>query len=158
MAEHGGGVVHVKGSEDQGHAFGIQLPEPVVQALAGLFRHAAGIKLQLLLQPFVAGGETALRMILIFFQGCEVDEEIADGGGHFRFQIPFALRVVEKTQSIRFAFVAPPKVFFIVKQEPPVTVLVQFPVHRFLHQGFGIRVTRWLGVGRDRTCQKENHD
>ena len=158
MAEHGGGVVHIKGSEDQSHAFGIQLPEPVVQALAGLFRHAAGIKLQLFFQPFVAGGETALRMIHIFFQGCGVDGEITDGGGHFRLEIPFALGGVEETHPVSFTFIASPKVVFIVKQEPPVTVLVQFPVHRRLNQGFGIRVTRWLGVGQGRTCQKEDND
>ena len=73
-------------------------------------------------------------------------------------EIPFALGGVEETHSLGFTFIAAPQVSFIVKQEPPVTVLVQFPVPRFLNQGFGIGVARRLGVDQDRTCQKEDND
>ncbi|MEM7043700.1 MAG: hypothetical protein AAF543_12890 [Pseudomonadota bacterium] len=64
MAEHRGRVVEIGGGENQGGAGGADRRGPGLETRAGLWRQAGRIETELVVQPAIAGGIGALRMLL----------------------------------------------------------------------------------------------
>ena len=63
MAEHGGGVVHKGGGENEGNGLRVELPDPSLKSFTPLGGQASGVDAQLLTQPVIASHERALRRL-----------------------------------------------------------------------------------------------